>query len=132
MGNLTSDISGFYIVGINYKKTDADVRGQFAISNEHYERLLKLAPKFHLTEFFILSTCNRTEIIGFADDPSRLADLLCTQTSGNRADFQRLSYTKKGLAAIEHLFQVGAGLEGLLVPGQPVAGFDRGLLPSGD
>ncbi|WP_431213213.1 hypothetical protein ACQ86N_47690 [Puia sp. P3] len=71
MVTRTSDISGFYVVGINYKKTDAAIRGQFAINNEQYERILTLAPTLHLTELFILSTCNRTEIYGFADNASQ-------------------------------------------------------------
>ena len=50
MGNRTTDISGFYVVGINYKKTDAAIRGQFAISNEQYEKILTLAPSYHLHE----------------------------------------------------------------------------------
>ena len=83
MGNKTSDISGFFVTGINYKKTDAAIRGQFAISNEQYEKILTLAPSYHLNELFILSTCNRTEIYGFAEDASQLINLLCTQTTGN-------------------------------------------------
>ena len=66
MGTRTSDISEFYVVGINYKKTDAALRGQFAISEEQYARLLALAPSHQLSELFVLSTCNRTEIYGQA------------------------------------------------------------------
>ena len=79
MGTKTSDISGFYVTGINYKKTDAAIRGQFAIGTEQYERILTLAPSLHLSELFILSTCNRTEIYGFADTAPDLAELLGTE-----------------------------------------------------
>jgi glutamyl-tRNA reductase len=122
MGNLTADISGFYIVGINYKKTDADVRGQFAISNEHYERLLKLAPKYHLTEFFILSTCNRTEICGFADNARQLADLLCAEAMGDREAFLEMAYVKRGSEAIEHLFLVAAGIDSQILGDYEIVG----------
>jgi glutamyl-tRNA reductase len=122
MGNLTSDISGFYIVGINYKKTDADVRGQFAISNEQYERLLKLAPKYHLTEFFILSTCNRTEICGFADNARQLADLLCAEAMGDREAFLEMAYVKRGSEAIEHLFLVAAGIDSQILGDYEIVG----------
>jgi glutamyl-tRNA reductase len=122
MGNLTSDISGFYIVGINYKKTDADVRGQFAISNEQYERLLKLAPKYHLTEFFILSTCNRTEICGFADNARQLADLLCAEAIGDREAFLEMAYVKRGSEAIEHLFLVAAGIDSQILGDYEIVG----------
>ena len=122
MGNKTADISGFYVVGINYKKTDAAIRGQFAISNEQYEKVLALAPSFHLTELFILSTCNRTEIYGFADDASQLVDLLCTQTAGDRATFVELVYIKKGMTAVEHLFQVSAGLDSQVLGDYEIVG----------
>jgi len=122
MGNSTSDISAFYIVGINYKKTDAAIRGQFAISNEQYEKLLSLAPAHHLTDLFILSTCNRTEIYGFADNAGQLADLLCSATTGNRGDFLDMAYIKRGAKAIEHLFLVAAGIDSQILGDYEIVG----------
>jgi glutamyl-tRNA reductase len=122
MGNMTTDISGFYVVGINYKKTDASIRGQFAISPEQYEKILALAPTYHLNELFILSTCNRTEIYGFADDATRLIDLLCTQTAGDQATFLDLAYIRNGMDAIDHLFQVSAGLDSQILGDYEIVG----------
>ena len=122
MGNKTADISGFYVVGINYKKTDAAIRGQFAISNEQYEKILALAPSYHLSDLFILSTCNRTEIYGFAEDAAQLVNLLCTQTAGDRATFVELVYIKKGRTAVEHLFQVAAGLDSQILGDYEIVG----------
>src|SRR5258708_11495527 len=110
MGNRTADISRFFVAGINYKKTDASIRGQFAISDEQYEKILSLAPAYHLNELFILSTCTRTEIYGVAEDAPQLIQLLCTQTIGNATNFTELAYIKSGLAAIDHLFQVSPRL----------------------
>jgi len=56
MANRSTDISKFFIAGINYKKTDAAIRGQFAISPEQYEKILTLAPSHQLHELFVLST----------------------------------------------------------------------------
>lgn len=122
MGNKTTDISGFYVVGINYKKTDAAIRGQFAISTEQYEKILALAPAYYLNELFILSTCNRTEIYGFADDAAQLINLLCTQTAGDRATFLDLAYIRHGMAAIDHLFQVSAGLDSQILGDYEIVG----------
>lgn len=122
MGNSTLDISGFYIVGINYKKTDAAIRGQFAISNEQYAKLLSLAPAHHLSELFILSTCNRTEIYGFADNASQLADLLCSETTGNREAFMDMAYIKRGAEAVEHLFLVSAGIDSQILGDYEIVG----------
>ncbi len=122
MGNKMADISGFFVAGINYKKTDAAIRGQFAISNEQYEKILTLAPSYHLNELFILSTCNRTEIYGFAEDASQLINLLCTQTTGDPGTFTELAYIKNGLDAIEHLFQVAAGLDSQILGDYEIVG----------
>src|SRR5258708_33131442 len=111
MGTRTSDISEFYVVGINYKKTDAAIRGQFAISEEQYAQLLTLAPAHHLSELFVLSTCNRTEIYGFADNVRQLAGLLCSATEGNYETFLDMAYIKRGAEAVVNLFLVGAGLD---------------------
>jgi glutamyl-tRNA reductase len=122
MANKTTDISKFYIAGINYKKTDAAIRGQFAISPEQYEKILTLAPGYHLSELFILSTCNRTEIYGFAEGPSQLIDLLCTQTTGDPATFTDIAYIKSGLDAVDHLFQVSAGLDSQILGDYEIVG----------
>ena len=122
MGNKTADISGFFVAGINYKKTDASIRGQFAISNEQYEKILTLAPTYHLNEFFILSTCNRTEIYGFAENAAQLIQLLCTQTIGNAATFTELAYVKNGLTAVDHLFEVSAGLDSQILGDYEIVG----------
>jgi glutamyl-tRNA reductase len=122
MGTRTSDISEFYVVGINYKKTDAAVRGQFAIGDEQYERILTLAPIRHLNELFILSTCNRTEIYGFAGSAGELAELLCTETTGSCDSFLEMAYVKKGLEAVDHLFLVAAGIDSQILGDYEIVG----------
>ena len=120
--NQSIDIANFFITGINYKKTDAATRSRFAISNEQYEHILQLAPAYYISSLFILSTCNRTEIYGFADDANQLIDLLCTQTEGHKAEFSTLAYIKKGTEAVEHLFNVAAGLDSQILGDYEIVG----------
>jgi glutamyl-tRNA reductase len=121
-GPSTKDISRFYIAGINYKKTDAVIRGQFAVNNEQYANLLSKAGDYGLHELFVLSTCNRTEIYGFAESPDQLIHLLCSETEGDTATFSQLAYIKNGLAAIEHLFAVAAGLDSQILGDYEIVG----------
>jgi glutamyl-tRNA reductase len=121
-GNILKDISKFRIAGINYKKTDAALRGQFAIQHEQYRDILIEASSCGLTDLFILSTCNRTEIYGFADSISQLINLLCKQTTGSKEVFTELSYTKNGHDAIEHLFNVSAGLDSQILGDYEIVG----------
>ena len=101
----------FYVAGINYKKADEETRGLFALNNDNYKQLLTDAPSFNINEIFVLSTCNRTEIYGFANDADDLINLLCAHTAGNIDDFKKVAHIKINNEAIEHLFNVGAGLD---------------------
>lgn len=116
------DITKFHIAGINYKKTDAALRGQFAIREKQYKIILEEARENGLNALFILSTCNRTEIYGFADDPSQLINLLCKQTTGSKEIFTELAYIKSGKEAIGHLFNVSAGLDSQLLGDYEIVG----------
>ena len=118
----TTHINHFCIAGINYKKTDADVRGQFAVNNSQYAQLLQQAGKIGLTELFVVSTCNRTEIYGFAQEPQQLTKLLCSVTEGSEETFNRLAYIKKGKEAVQHLMDVGAGLDSQILGDYEIVG----------
>lgn len=116
------DIADFYVVGINYKKSDACVRGQFAIGSDQYSNLLQKAAAQGLNEVFILSTCNRTEIYGFAFCSHQLVELLCSETVGNAETFKSSAYIKNGVEAIEHVFNVGAGLDSQILGDYEIVG----------
>ena len=116
------NISQFYIAGINYKKSDASVRGHFAINSDQYTNILQKAAQFGLNELFILSTCNRTEICGFASNADELINLLCSETIGDAESFKKSAYIKKGLPAINHLFCVGAGLDSQILGDYEIVG----------
>ena len=120
--NKPIDISSFFVVGINYKKTDASTRGQFAINNNQYEKILEAAPLFNVDSLFVLSTCNRTEIYGFAENAEQLTNLLCSQTQGPKAVFTEMAYIKNGDDAIAHLFDVAAGLDSQILGDYEITG----------
>jgi glutamyl-tRNA reductase len=120
--NLQAELSNFFVAGINYKKTDAAIRGMFAINNDQYANILAIAPDHHISSLFIISTCNRTEIYGFAENAGQLMGLLCTQTAGDYETFGRLAYVKNGVEAVEHLFDVGAGLDSQILGDYEITG----------
>ncbi len=116
------DINQFYIAGINYKKTDASIRGQFAVSTYHYTSLLQKAPSANVSQLFVLSTCNRTEIYGVAPNAEVLIKLLCSETAGAIETFKELAYIKRGWKAVEHLFEVAAGLDSQILGDYEIVG----------
>ena len=63
-GLYVNQIEDFTVVGINYRKSAADVRGHYTVNDVQYKIILDIAPALGLNDFFVLSTCNRTEIYG--------------------------------------------------------------------
>ena len=65
-----------YNVGLSYKKADVKMRGIFSITKEDQIALLKEAKEIGIDGIFVVSTCNRTEITGFAKHPFELISLI--------------------------------------------------------
>lgn len=101
----------FYVVGLNYKKADAETRGKFSLSDEAKSTLLDQARLEGIPSLMAISTCNRTELYGFAEHPFQLISLLCKYSNGTVEDFQRVAYVHKGNEAVGHLFKVGTGMD---------------------
>ncbi|MGB7842373.1 MAG: glutamyl-tRNA reductase [Salinimicrobium sp.] len=101
----------FYTIGLSYKKADAEIRGHFSLDEEAKKNLLLQAKEEGLEELIVTSTCNRTEIYGFAQHPFQLIKLLCEHTHGTIEEFERVAYVYKNKDAISHMFRVGTGLD---------------------
>ncbi|MDO5969150.1 glutamyl-tRNA reductase [Flavivirga aquimarina] len=101
----------FYAIGLSYKKADADIRGRFSLDDEGKLALLEQAKENDIESLVVTSTCNRTEIYGFAQHPFQLIKLLCDNTRGTVEEFQEVAYVYKNKDAIAHMFRVGSGLD---------------------
>ena len=101
----------FYNIGVSYLKADVQTRGRFSLTNENQVLLLEEAKKEGFEGVFVLSTCNRTEITGFAEHPFQLIKLLCKFSEGTVEEFAKYLYVNKGQEAIDHLFRMGTGLD---------------------
>jgi glutamyl-tRNA reductase len=101
----------FYSVGLSYKKADAEVRGQFSLDAAAKTRLLEQAKNEGIESLIVTSTCNRTEIYGFAEHPFQLIKLICDNSNGSVDAFQKVGFVYKNQEAINHLFRVGTGLD---------------------
>jgi glutamyl-tRNA reductase len=106
-----SKSSSFYAIGLSYKKADADIRGRFSLDDESKLALLNQAKDNDIESLVVTSTCNRTEIYGFAQHPFQLIQLLCENTRGTVEEFQKVAYVFKNNDAISHMFRVGSGLD---------------------
>ncbi|MGO4817216.1 glutamyl-tRNA reductase [Flavobacterium sp. W22_SRS_FP1] len=101
----------FYSVGLSYKKADAEMRGKFSLDVAAKLRLLEQAKNEGIESLIVTSTCNRTEIYGFAEHPFQLIKLICENSQGSVEEFQKVGFVYKNQEAISHMFRVGTGLD---------------------
>ena len=111
------------IVGISHKTADLPLREALAFPADGIPTALaRLRAEAGLGGAMILSTCNRVELYGQADDSERLeerlADFLCAFHARSRADLDGFVYRLTGAEAIRHAFRVAASLDSMVL-GEP-------------
>ena len=106
---------GYYVVGLSYKNADLLVRGRFSLSKSQISSLLQQAKSDGLNELMVISTCNRTELYGIVEDPQTLVDYLCKFSKGTLDQFKEKGYVLSEQKAINHVFQVGCGLDSQII-----------------
>lgn len=112
----------FYNVGLSYKKADVKVRGAFSLTKENQKLLLIEAKAKGIDGIFVLSTCNRTEITGFARHPFELISLLIKYSNGTVEDFINVSNVYKNKDAVRHLFNIATGLDSQILGDYEIVG----------
>lgn len=111
-----------YNIGVSYKKADAGTRGKYSLTKENQIALLNEVQELGLDGVFVLSTCNRTEITGFAKHPYQLIELLCKYSEGDVEEFATISNVYKNKDAISHLFRIGTGIESQILGDYEIVG----------
>jgi glutamyl-tRNA reductase len=106
-----SKTTTFYALGLSYKKADAAIRGKFSLDAKAQSDLLAQAKTQAIESLIVTSTCNRTEIYGFANHPYELIKLLCENSKGSVEEFQEVAYIYKNQEAVNHMFRVATGLD---------------------
>lgn len=112
----------FVLIGINYKKTDAATRGLFSIDEQKYISLINEAKTKGIDGIFVLSTCNRTEIYTTTENTGLILKLFSRYTNVEISILNQYCYIKYGEEAIQHLFEVGAGLDSQILGDYEIIG----------
>ena len=112
----------FYVIGLSYKKADVGVRSTFSINKQQRDLLLKEAKSQGLPGVMVISTCNRTEIIGFAKHPFQLISLLCNYSAGSVDEFAKYSYVYKSEQAVQHFIRIATGLDSQILGDYEIVG----------
>ena len=109
------NIIQYYVVGLSYKNADLLTRGKFSLSKSQTALLLQQAKEDGLNELMVISTCNRTELYGIVENPQILIDYLYQFSQGTQAQFNEKGYVLSEHQAINHVFNVGCGLESQII-----------------
>lgn len=111
MSTTAPTIDTFSVVGVNHWEATIDVRERFSLSDAQKEALIEGAKREGIRSLFVISTCNRTEIIARDAPPPELIRLLITYSDASLDEFHEYGFEKEGAKAAEHLFQVTVGLD---------------------
>jgi glutamyl-tRNA reductase len=101
----------FTLIGINHWEAPVEVREKFSLDDSRKRLFLDGARREGISSIFIVSTCNRTEIMAAGATTRELIRLLTTYSNGNLDDFHKYGFELEGQRAIEHLFKVATGLD---------------------
>ena len=105
----------YCVVGISHKTADLTIRGDFSLDKDQIEKLLAQAKEDGLEELIVISTCNRTELMGIVHDPKILIDYLCSFSGGEVSVFLQKGYVLSDRNALDHVFRVGCGLDSQII-----------------
>jgi len=115
-------------IGINHKTAPIEIREQFCLTTTQQDLLISdLKDNPIITEAFVLSTCNRTEVYVHIIDTTfdsldiinLIAKIKCIPIN---TSYSKYFYTHLDDSAIRHLFEVATGLDSLVLGEKQILG----------
>ena len=114
MEQQSQRLENFVLVGTNFTKADTQTRSRFAITKTAEAEVYVRSAHYRFSDFFLLSTCNRTEF--YACGPvASLKEMVSQQLSVNEDDFNSYFYILTGMEAVQHFFYVVSGLDSQII-----------------
>jgi len=108
----------FILLGVNHKTTPVEVREKIAFSDGYEDPLQRLTSVDGCRECFLLSTCNRVELLVVGEYNEELVERLMRFLFGENMSAETCrsyTYLYTGIEAVSHLFTVAASLDSLVV-----------------
>jgi len=112
-----------FVVGLNHKTADVDVREKLAFNGQKLEEgLMRLKTLPEVKEAVILSTCNRVEMYTNVKDTAKayesIKDFISEFHGLDRGSLEKSLYAYENLMAVKHVFRVASSLDSMVV-GEP-------------
>jgi glutamyl-tRNA reductase len=106
------------LLGVNHKNTPLEVREKLALSSGYEEPLQALGKIKGLREYYLLSTCNRVEILVSVRGDAEVEEDLSRFLFGDDVSpehYKKYLYYYHNEEAVHHLFMVAASLDSMIV-----------------
>lgn len=106
------------LIGVNHKTAPVSVREKIALANNYEAALERLGTDVGCEEYYLLSTCNRVEVIVCHEHNESIEDEIINFLFEGRLnidDCRQYLYIYKGMEAVKHLFIVAASLDSMVV-----------------
>lgn len=115
--DLVMDIS---LIGLNHRTASVDIREKFALSQFCAPDNWAVPCTGELKESFILSTCNRVEVLGIGQNNStnELLSHWAGKCGSAVSELGRYIYSYHNLDAVRHVFEVASSLDSMVL-GEP-------------
>ncbi len=106
------------LLGVNHKTTPVEVREKMALTSGYEEPLLGLRSIPGCREYYLLSTCNRVELLLVTKADEQVENEVITFLFGDHfpvEECRKYIYTYYDEEAVNHLFMVAASLDSMIV-----------------
>lgn len=115
-----------FVIGSSFHTAPLDVLEKLSIGKDDLQSVVKeIAGWIHTTDLVVLSTCNRTEIIGTTTDVAATQTQVATYFNTVSNDVTILPeylYCLTERDAIDHVFRVISGLESMMIGETEIVG----------
>jgi glutamyl-tRNA reductase len=116
----------FVVVGCSYRTAPLELREKLAFaSNELPQTITRLCAASPVAEAMVVSTCNRVEIYGVANDGREAEQTFCRallEARGLDSGLRDMVYRLENEEAVRHIFRVTSSLDAMVVGEAQVMG----------
>lgn len=106
------------LLGVNHKTTPLEIREKLALAGGYEEPLRKLGSIDGVGEHYLLSTCNRVEVLYTTGRPAETREKVLAFLFADAVpsqDLDKYVYYYENEEAVEHLFLVASSLDSMIV-----------------
>lgn len=108
------------VIGVNFRQTPLEIREKLKFeAEEHKQAICRFSGLEGVDECVLLSTCNRTEVYVFSNNPhldsSIVEKALCELKGLNLYEMKKHFYIFSSAKAVRHLFKVASGLDSMVL-----------------